>query len=248
MLDKKTPQEIKLLREGGQKLSEILHSVARQVKSGSTGKELNQLAEELIEKAGGSPAFKHYNGFPAGLCVSINQTVVHGVPNDQPFQEGDLIGLDLGMKYKGLYTDMAITVGVGQLSREAQQLLEITKQALDIGLAQVKPDNHISDIGKAIEKFIKPFGYGIVRDLAGHGVGRSVHEEPTVPNYNPGKKTEEMFEGLVIAIEPMIIMGGDYRVKTGENKWDVIAQDNSLTAHFEHTVAVTKDGHLIITE
>lgn len=248
MLDKKTPQEIEQLRQGGKILGEIIRSIAQEVKVGQTGIQLNKIAEEMIIKAGGRPAFKNYNGFPAGLCVSINQTVVHGIPSKQPFADGDLVGLDIGMEYRGLYTDTAMTVGVGKLSIEAKQLLEVTKQALVVGIEQVRPGNHISDIGRAIEKFIKPYGYGIVRDLAGHGVGRQVHEEPTVPNFNPGKKTEKMFTGLVIAIEPMIIMGGNYQVTTATNNWDVIAKDNSLTAHFEHTVAVTEDGYLIITE
>lgn len=248
MLDKKTPEEIKILREGGKILGEILRAVASQIAVGKTGSELNKIAEDMIKKAGGRPAFKNYNNFPSGLCVSVNQTVVHGIPTDKPFEEGDLVGLDLGMEYKGLYTDTAMTVGVGKISKEAKKLLEITKEALSIGIKQVKPGNHIADIGNAIEAFIKPHGYGIVRDLAGHGVGRQVHEEPTVPNFATNKKSEEMFPGLVIAIEPMIIMGGDHQVNTADNDWDVMAKDKSMTAHFEHTVAVTEDGHLIITK
>lgn len=248
MLDQKSPEEIRILREGGKILGEILRQLAQEAKIGQTGKNLNKLAEELIQKAGGSPAFKNYQGFPAALCVSINSTVVHGIPTDVPFQEGDLVGLDIGMKYRGFYTDTALTVGVGRISPEAERLMFATKKALDVGISQVKIDGHISDIGKAIEKFIKPYGYGIVRDLAGHGVGRAVHEDPMVPNFNPGRKTEKMFEGLVIAIEPMIIMGGDWQVVTHPNRWDVISKDNTPTAHFEHTIALTKDGPIIITE
>ncbi len=247
MLDKKTPEEIKILREGGQKLNNILNQIAKEVKSGITGIELDRIAEDLVKQAGGIPSFKNHKGFPNSLCVSVNQTVVHGIPTEQELKEGDLVGLDLGMKYKGLYTDMAITVGVGQISQEAEQLLKLTKQALAIGIAQVKPNNHINDIGTAIEKFIRPFGYGIVTALAGHGVGRKVHEDPLVPNFSLGKKSAKMFPGLVIAIEPMIIMGGKDQTKTSSNGWDVISSDNSLTAHFEHTVAVTDKGHLIIT-
>ncbi|RJQ35586.1 type I methionyl aminopeptidase [Candidatus Parcubacteria bacterium] len=248
MLDKKTPKEIEILREGGQILGQILRDLATQVKPGISGVYLNLQAEKLIKQAGGSPAFKNYNGFPSGLCVSINQTVVHGIPTNEPFKDGDLVGLDLGMKYKGLYTDTATTVGVGQISKQAAKLLEATKQALFVGISQVAPGNHIGDIGRAIEKFIKPYGYSIVRDLAGHGVGRAVHEDPLIPNYDDGQKGEKMFPGLVIAIEPMIIMGNDFRVEVGNNKWDVNAKDNTLTAHFEHTVAVTEDSYLIITE
>ncbi|MBT6691290.1 type I methionyl aminopeptidase [Candidatus Parcubacteria bacterium] len=248
MLSRKTPKDIKILREGGKLLGSILRQLAGEVKPGVTGQELNKLAEELIKKAGGTPSFKNYRGFPCGLCVSVNQTVVHGVPNDQPFREGDLVGLDIGMKYKNLHTDTATTVAIGKLDKKVQQFLDRTKQALEIGIQEVGPDKHIGDIGKAIEKFIKPFGYGIVRDLAGHGVGYDVHEDPIVPNYNPGSKMDKMFPGMVIAIEPMIIIGGSHSVVVGKNKWDIKAQDESLTAHFEHTVAVTEDGYLIITE
>ncbi|MBU1203329.1 type I methionyl aminopeptidase [Patescibacteria group bacterium] len=248
MLDQKSPEEIKILRQGGKILGDILRQLARETKVGQTGKNLNKLAEDLIHKAGGIPAFKNYHGFPAALCVSVNSTVVHGIPNDTPFAEGDLVGLDIGMKYRNLYTDTALTVGVARVSPESERLLFATKKALDIGIEQVKVGGYISDIGKAIEKFIKPYGYGIVRDLAGHGVGREIHEDPTVPNFNPGRKTEKMFAGLVIAIEPMIILGGDGQVTTHPNRWDVVSKDKTMTAHFEHTVAVTKDGPIIITE
>ncbi|MFA6307996.1 MAG: type I methionyl aminopeptidase [Patescibacteria group bacterium] len=248
MLDKKTPEEIKILREGGKILGQILRQLASDVKVGNTGKALNAKAEELIKQAGGTPAFKNYHGFPAALCVSINEAVVHGIPTAEPLQEGDLVGIDLGIKYKGFYTDTAMTVGVGKISPESEQLLKITKQSLYIAIDQLKIGGYISDIGKVIEKFIKPYGYGIVRDLAGHGVGRKVHEEPSVPNYYQGRKSVQIFDGMVIAIEPMLIMGGDWRVKTRDNKWDVISNDGSATAHFEHSVAITKDGNIILTE
>ena len=173
---------------------------------------------------------------------------MHGIPNNIPFQEGDLVGLDVGMQYKGLYTDTALTVAVGKVNKESEQLLNVTKKALDIGLSKVSPHNYIGDIGAAIEEYIKPFGYGIVRDLCGHGVGRAVHEEPAVLNYDTGQKGDKMFPGLVIAIEPMIIMGGSPKVITAEDNWAVNSQDESLTAHFEHTVAVTKSGHIVITK
>lgn len=248
MLDKKSPEEIKILREGGKILGSILKNLVSQVREGQTGTALNQQAEEMIAKAGGTPSFKNYHGFPAALCVSVNQAVVHGIPNDVPFKEGDLVGLDIGMKYKGLYTDTAVTVGVGRISAEAETLLFATKKSLEMAISKAKVGGYISDIGKAVEEFIKPYGYGIVRDLAGHGVGREVHEDPHVVNFDPGHKTEKMFDGLVIAIEPMMIMGGDWRVKTAKNGWDVLSKDNTLTAHFEHSVAITKQGPIILTE
>jgi methionyl aminopeptidase len=248
MLDKKTPEEIDILREGGKILGSILRQVGEDVQVGNTGQQLTAKAEKLIREAGGEPSFKNYHGFPDALCVSINEAVVHGIPSDEPFKEGDLIGIDLGMKYKGLYTDTALTVPVGKISKEAQQLLDVTKKALEIAIKQLKVGGYISDIGQTIEKFVKPHKYGIVRDLAGHGVGRQVHEDPSVPNYDTGKKSVKIFDGMVIAIEPMLVMGGDWRVKTRDNKWDVVSKDGSLTAHFEHSIAITKDGNIILTE
>lgn len=248
MLDKKSPEEIKILRAGGKKLGDILRQLASEVKVANTGKRLNARAEELIKKAGGTPSFKNYHGFPAALCVSINEAVVHGIPTDEPFQEGDLVGIDIGMKYKGFYTDTALTVGVGKISPEAEKLLFATKKSLDLAIEQLKVGGYISDIGKTIEEFIRPYGYGIVRDLAGHGVGRQVHEDPSVTNYYPGRRTEKIFDGLVIAIEPMLIMGGDWKVKTRENNWDVVSKDGSLTAHFEHSIAITNDGPIVLTQ
>lgn len=247
MLDKKTQEEIKILQEGGHLLAVIRDTLAQLAQVGVTGLELDQKAQELIKKAGGTPSFLAYQGFPNALCVSVNQTVVHGIPDQRPFQNGDLVGLDIGMKYKGLYTDTAVTVAIGEISTQAQKLLTVTKQALSLAIDQVKVDNNIGQIGKVIEKYVRPFGFGIVKDLAGHGVGRAVHEEPFVPNYDTGKKIAKMFAGMVIAIEPMIVLGGTDKVKTGEDTWAVNSADYSLTAHFEHTVAVTEDGPLILT-
>ncbi len=247
MLDKKTAIEIDALREGGKILHEVLYAVAAKVQPGVSGLELNKFAEELIAKAGAKPSFKNYHGFPNSLCVSINQTVVHGIPNKMPLKEGDIVGLDLGIKYKGLYTDMALTVPVGKISKAAEKLLTVTKKSLEIALSQVGPDRGIEEIGQAIENFVKPHGYGIVKDLAGHGVGRAVHEDPFVPNYNVGHKLAKMFPGLVLAIEPMLVMGGDFRVVTADNGWNVDSHDGSLCAHFEHTVVVTEDGCEILT-
>lgn len=248
MLDKKTSLEIKILQAGGHILSAILDRLVRLVQPGMNGQKLDQLAAQWIREAAGQPSFLNYRGFPATLCVSLNQTVVHGLPTARSFKEGDIVGLDIGMIYQGLYTDMAVTVAVGKISAEAKQLIEVTKKSLEIGIAQVGPGKYINDIGRAIERYLQPFGYGIVRDLAGHGVGHQVHEDPLVLNFDSGQKSVRMFPGLVIAIEPMVIMGGDDRVKVADNGWDVQSHDGSLTAHFEHTVAVTKNGSVIITK
>ena len=248
MLDKKSEEEIKILREGGKLLGEILRKVSKEVKVGNTGKELNKLAEDLVIEVGGKPSFKIYQGFPDGLCVSVNETVVHGIPSNTPFKEGDIVGLDIGMEYKGLYTDTATTVPVGKIDKDVKQLLEVTKKALELAIKEVKPGNYIGDIGRVIEEYIKPYGYGIVRDLCGHGVGREVHEDPQILNYNTGEKGEKMFPGLVIAIEPMIIMGGSHKIVIGDDNWAVNSEDNSLTAHFEHTIAVTETSNMVITK
>jgi len=247
MFDKKSDLEIIALREGGKILHDILYKVVAAVKPGVCGLDLDKLAEDLIAKAGAKPSFKNYRGFPHALCVSINNTVVHGVPSKKTLKNGDIVGLDLGLKYKGLYTDMAVTVAVGQISKEVRHLLTITQKSLDIAISQVAPGRGIEEIGKAIEKYIRPYGYGIVQDLAGHGVGRAVHEDPLVPNYDTGQKLAKMFPGLVLAIEPMIIMGGDHRVETADNGWDVNSRDASATAHFEHTVVVTDDACEVLT-
>jgi methionyl aminopeptidase len=246
MLDKKSDKEIAILREGGKILGQIRDQLAASAKVGVTGLELDAQATKLIQAAGGKPAFKGYQGFPNALCVSVNQTVVHGIPNDQPFAEGDLVGLDIGMEYKGFFTDTATTVAIGQVTPATQKLLDVTKKALEIGLSQVGPDGYIGDIGKAIEKYVKPFGFGIVRDLAGHGVGRAVHEDPVIPHYDPGQKLDKMFPGLVIAVEPMINLG-TAKVVVEDDNWGINSADNTMTAHFEHTVVVTEDGYEILT-
>src|SRR3989339_635864 len=218
MLDKKTPEEIKILREGGKKLGQILRQISEGVVVGNTGRQLNTLAEKLIKQAGAFPSFKNYQGFPAALCVSINDAVVHGIPTDEPFKEGDLVGIDLGIKYKGLYTDTAITVGVGRISSAAEKLLFATKKSLDLAISQLKVGGYIYDIG------------------------RQVHENPSIPNYYIGRNSVKIFDGMVIAIEPMLIINNNWRIKIKNNKWDVVSQDGSLTAHFEHSVAITQDG------
>lgn len=248
MLDKKTQVEIEILQEGGHILAGVLKHLADLAKVGVTGLELDEVAEDLILKAGARPSFKGYHGFPNALCVSVNQTVVHGIPNNQAFQNGDLVGLDIGMEYKGLFTDMATTVAIGEITVTSKKLLEVTQEALNIGIAQVRPGKDIADIGIAIEQYVKPFGFGIVRDLTGHGVGRAVHEDPFIPNFACGQKIGKMFPGLVIAIEPMLIAGSTYKVKIAKDNWAVNSADSSFTAHFEHTVAVTENGHLILTK
>ncbi len=263
MITIKNKQEIEMLREGGQKLAVILDKLAKMVKPGITPSELEKKACDLIKEVGGRPAFKGYASaldaepFPTALCVSFNEELVH-VPalSSREFQEGDIISIDVGMEYpyskdkNGYYTDMAVTVGVGEIDKKVKKLLEVTKRSLKLGLEQVKPENTLNDIGETIQKYVEAQGMSVIRELVGHGVGYDVHEEPQVPNYAMkefGHKNVVLKTGMVIAIEPMVSLG-DWKVDTGEDNLSIVMSDKSLCAHFEHTVAVTDDGHLVITD
>ncbi len=261
----KAPEEIKLMRRGGKILAGVLVAVAKAVKPGVSTKELDQLAEKLIYEAGAAPAFKNYRGFPTSLCTSINEEVVHGLPTDERIlKEGDIVGLDLGLIYPpelcfscplshsncggtaGLFTDMAVTVAVGEVSAEAKKLIEVTKKSLAVGLAQVKAGNYLGDIGFAIQQYVEAEGFSVVKDLVGHGVGKDLHEDPEIPNYGRSKSGPQLKEGMTLAIEPMVV-AGDHRIKLAKDGFAYITADQSLAAHFEHTVAVTKRGVEILT-
>ncbi len=247
----KTQEEIEKIREGGKILNRILQQTAKLAKPGISTWDLNSFAEAEILKAGGRPSFKGFgpkgHQFPAGLCTSLNSVVVHGVPSkNQVLKEGDILGLDIGMEYKGLYTDTAITVAVGNITKEAQRLLELTKKALSIGIEQARIGNKVGDISAAVQKVADDNHLGIIRDLVGHGVGHAVHEDPQVPNYGKKGAGPELKEGLVIAIEPMFTLGTD-DIFIEDDGWTVTTRDQSLAAHFEHTVAITKNGPEILT-
>lgn len=249
----KTDKEIQILREGGKRLAEVLCSVASVVKPGVSELELDELAEKLILKNGDTPAFKNYKpdgakiAFPATLCISVNDAIVHGIPTKNVLEEGDIVGLDLGIKHGGLYTDMAVTVPVGKIIDRHQKLIDITKKALEIGIQSANPGFYTGDIGYAIESFIKKQGsYGIVRELAGHGVGFKVHEPPYVPNYGKAGKGEKLVPGLVIAIEPMVNEGSD-EIVLAEDNFTYKTRDKSHSAHFEKTIVIKDDGYEILT-
>lgn len=250
----KSAEEIETLREGGRILGQVLRAVAAKAAPGVSTWDLEMAARDEIGKAGARAAFLDYRPswnqkpFPAALCTSINNEVVHCIPNKQRvLQEGQIVSLDLGIKYKNLYTDAAITVPVGSISREVENLLAGTKEALSAGIEEVKPGNTIGDIAAAIQTVGKKFGLGVIRDLIGHGVGHSIHESPSVPNYGRPGTLEKLKPGMVLAIEPMFTLG-DWRVKFLRDGWSVVTADGSLAAHFEHTVAVTETGSLILTE
>lgn len=252
MITIKTPEEIKILREGGKILASILFAVAEQATRGVATIALDELAEKLIKKSGGEPSFKNYKTrddkfpFPASLCVSINDEVVHGIPSpDRILKEGDIVSLDLGMKYKNLYTDATISFSIGQ-SAKARKLLDVSKAALDKGIGVVKEGAHIGDIGFAIQSYVEKNGFNVVKKLVGHGVGHAVHEGPEVPNFGKIGAGLALKEGMVLAIEPMVAMGsGD--VYLDKNNWTWKTRDGSLVAHFEHTIAIKKNGVEVLT-
>jgi methionyl aminopeptidase len=245
----KTQKEIDIMATGGKILAEILAEVAATVKPGMGTQELDGMAEELIRKRGGFPAFKNYKSapeqkpFPCTLCTSINNEVVHGIATPtRILKEGDIIGLDIGMQYQSYFTDMAVTVGVGNISKDAKRLIDVTKGALNLAIAQVREGNHLSDIAMAIQKHAEKNGFSVVKELVGHGVGKEVHEEPNVPNYvTQESKIIEIKKGMTIAIEPMVNIG-DWRVDVLADGWTFVTADGSLSAHFEHTVAVDHEG------
>jgi methionyl aminopeptidase len=247
----KKPGEIELIHEGGKLLGDILRRTAELAKPGISTLELNDFAEKEMRKVGGRPSFIGYgdrrNPFPAGLCTSINDAVVHGVPSkDDILVEGDILGLDIGMEYKGLYTDTAITVPVGKVSVRAQKIIDVTKDSLDEALSVVKPGNKIGDIGFVIQSIVEKAGFSVVRDLVGHGVGYAVHEEPNVPCYGKAGQGIELVENMVLAIEPMVCEK-KHNVIFDPDGWTIRTSDGALAAHFEHTIAVTAKGVRVLT-
>ena len=243
----KTEEEVEITREGGKILAEVLRELEKMVKPGVTTLELDRAAEALILSRGGKPAFKGYAGFPYSLCTSVNENIVHGFPSNYILKEGDLLKLDLGVSYKGFNTDMARTVAVGSISFEAKRLMDVTKKALRLGIKKAKVGNTTGDIGNTIQRFVEDQGFSVVRDLCGHGIGREVHEDPKVPNFGKRGGGDDLREGMLICIEPMITMG-DYNLKKSSDGYGYATRDGSLSAHFEHTIAITNKGPRILTE
>lgn len=253
----KSPEEREKIKEGGKLLGAILEELASLVVPGVSAKEIDNLAEQRIKEVGGIPAFKGYRvgsgtPFPSTVCFSINEEVVHGIAHAHKIvQEGDLVSIDIGMRYPakgGYYTDTAVSVYAGELPENIKQLMAVTKKALQLGIQAAQPGNTVGDISRAIEGYLKPQGYGIVRDLCGHGVGHAVHEDPNVLNYYEHRSEQWVLEpGVVIAIEPMVTMG-DYRVDVADDQWTITTADKSLACHFEHTVVIEETGPVIATK
>ncbi len=242
----KSPEEIAIMKQAGQIVASTLATLASKVKPGVTTGELDQIVVHEFSKKGATPSFKGYRGYPATLCVSVNDEVVHGIPGKRVLQEGDVVSLDLGSIYHGYQGDAAITVGVGRISRQAQELIDVTREALAVGISAALVGSRLGDVSWAVQSFVEKRGFSVVREYAGHGIGRAMHEEPQVPNFGQPGRGALLREGLVLALEPMVNIGG-WRTKTLDDGWTVCTLDGSLSAHFEHTVAIRSGGPEILT-
>ena len=243
----KSAREIELMREAGRILAKTHEELAKALKPGMTTWDIDHLGEEIIRSYGCIPSFKNYNGYPASICVSVNDEVVHGIPSKKHFiEEGDIVSLDAGVIYKGYHSDAARTYGIGEISPEAGRLIEVTKQSFFEGIKFAKAGNHLNDISSAIQTYAESFGYGVVRDLVGHGIGSHLHEDPEIPNFRTKGRGIRLMAGMTLAIEPMV-NAGTWEVAYEDDDWTVVTDDGSLSAHYENTILVTKDGCEILT-
>ena len=235
------------MQTANQLVADVLAEIAAEVAPGVTTADLDRLAERLVRERGAEPAFKGYRGYPATLCASVNEEVVHGIPsNSRVLQDGDIISLDMGVKIGGFYGDAAVTVPVGHVPEETATLLRVTSESLDRAIAEVRVGGRLSDIGHAVQAWVEAHGFSVVREFVGHGIGERLHEDPQIPNYGPPGRGPRLTEGMVLAIEPMVAMGRPETRVLGDG-WTAVTRDGSLAAHFEHTVAVTSNGPLVLT-
>jgi methionyl aminopeptidase len=246
MIILKSEKEIATMGRACRIVAQVLGALRDAVKPGVSTLELDRISEKWIVERGGRPAFKGYRGFPSTLCVSVNDEVVHGIPSSRVLKEGDLVGLDLGAIVDGYYGDAAITVPVGRVDEEARRLMRVTEEALRRGIEQCRPGRRLSDISNAVQVHAEEAGYSVVREFVGHGIGRSLHEEPQVPNFGPPGQGPRLKSGMVLAIEPMVNQGGE-EVRVLSDGWTVVTKDGLLSAHFEHTVAITENGPVVLT-
>lgn len=243
----KSPKEIELMRESCRLLSIVHDELGKMIRPGISTWEIDHKGEEIIRSFGCVPNFLHYNGYPASICVSVNDEVVHGIPSkERILQEGDIVSLDAGLIYKGYHSDAARTYGVGQISPEAQQLIDVTRQSFFEGIKYATAGRHLHEISAAIQKYCESFGYGVVRDLVGHGIGTQLHEDPQIPNFKPLGRGIKLRPGMTLAIEPMIT-AGRYDVEFLDDDWTVVTEDGSLAAHYENTVLITEGEPEILT-
>ncbi len=246
MIPLKSEIDLSLMRASGKILSGVMRELRKCVLVNVTTSELDSIAGKLISKENAIAAFKGYKGFPANICASVNEEIVHGIPSERKLKEGDILSLDLGVIYQGYFSDSAITVAVGKIDGKVKKLIEVTRNALIEGVKQAKSSNRISDISCAIQNYVEKNGFSIVRQFVGHGIGKNLHEEPEIPNFGQPHRGEVIKPGMVLAIEPMVNMGG-WESEILDNGWTAVTRDRSLSAHFEHTVAITEKGPEIIT-
>jgi methionyl aminopeptidase len=246
LIYKKSPEEIAIMRRGGEILAGVMERLESSLRPGVTTGDLDQVAEEAITEAGARPSALGYKGFPRSICVSPNNVIVHGIPDETSLKDGDIVSLDVALVYEGMHVDNARTYPVGEVDRDVRRLLDVTQAALEAAIAQCEPGKRIGDVGYAVEQTVGSAGFSVVREYVGHGVGRAFHEPPNVPNYGPPGRREVLAPGMTLAIEPMVNAGGP-GTKLLDDGWTVITADGSLSAHFEHTVAITPDGHEVLT-
>jgi methionyl aminopeptidase len=247
MIPLKTSGEIRMIRDSSRIVARALRLAKERAREGMTTAELNALIEDFILRQGGRPAFKGFCGFPASSCVSINEEVVHGIPGDRRLRWGDIVSVDIGVEKKSFFGDGAITFGIGSVNPQAQDLMDTCREVLMAGIEMARTGNRLSDISHAVQAATEKRGYGVVRDLVGHGIGQQMHEDPQIPNFGQPGKGPRLQVGMVLAIEPMIT-AGHYAVRTLEDNWTVVTTDGSLAAHYEHTVGITEHGPLILTK
>ncbi|MFA5143793.1 MAG: type I methionyl aminopeptidase [Candidatus Omnitrophota bacterium] len=247
MIVLRSKDEIAEVREAGRILAQTLKRLKKSAGVGIQTKELDAIARDEIIKRGGFPAFKGYKGFPGNICASINETVVHGIPSDRKLRDGDILSIDVGVKFRDYYADGAITVGIGAISESAGRLIEVTRKALYIGIEHAYSGRHLTDLSHAIQEYVESNGFGVVRALVGHGIGTRIHEEPEIPNFGKAGMGPILEPGMVLAIEPMV-NAGTFEVETLDDGWSIVTKDRKLSAHFEHTIAVTANGPEILTE
>jgi methionyl aminopeptidase len=242
----KSPAEIEKMRKSGQVVRQVLLETSEKVRPGVTTLELERFVEKRLAQLGAKPASKGYRGYPWCLCTSVNDEIVHGMPSNRKLEEGDIIGLDLGVIVDGYYGDSALTVPVGRISESAQKLLRVTEESLELGIQEVRVGNRMGDVSAAVQEYVEKNGFSIVRDMVGHGIGRDYHEEPQVPNFGHPGHGPALKEGMVFTIEPMVNSGG-YQMRILDDNWTAVTLDGSNSAHFEHTIAVTRNGPDVLT-
>jgi methionyl aminopeptidase len=247
MIELKTEREIQIIKQNGNILAKTMKLVGQKIQPGIKTMELDSLAEEFIKKQGAYPAFKGYRGFPASICVSINEEVVHGIPGERTLKQGEIVSVDMGVFKDGYYSDAACTYPVGEVTEEALRLIQVTRQALEKAIDYIQAGRYLSDVSHTIQTFVEGNKFSVVRDLVGHGIGKRMHEDPQIPNFGDPGQGVVLKKGMTLAIEPMVSMGS-YQIETKDDHWTIITRDGSLSAHFEHTVAVTENGAEVLTE